>query len=127
VRTAYLLGCGGCHGIDGRSYAPRVPDLAGQAGYFLCTQDGRNYLARLPNVDYAHLDNALLAEVMNYVTFNLGGGSAPPSAQRFTAAEMAAARAHPLADPAMAAFRAHVVASVLRACPGAGALLGYHG
>ena len=127
VRSAYLLGCGGCHGIDGRSYAPRVPDVAGQAGYFLCTADGRNYLARLPNVDYAHLSDALLAQVMNYVTFTLGAGSAPPSARPFTAGEIGAARAHPLAEASMAAFRAGVVESVLRACPAASALGAYDG
>ncbi len=127
VRSAYLLGCGGCHGIDGRSYAPKVPDLAGQAGYFLCTQDGRSYISRLPNVDYAHLSNALLAEVMNYVTFTLGAGTAPASAIPFTAAEMAAARAHTLTIPAMAELRANIVGSVLRVCPNASGLRGYDG
>jgi mono/diheme cytochrome c family protein len=125
TQSAYLEGCGGCHGIDGRSYAPKVPDIAGQAGFYLCTQEGRRYIARLPNVDFAHLDSTQLAAVMNYAVFTLGAGSAPAGAQPFTAAEMAAARAETLDSPDLMGVRARVIAGILKTCPAARGLLAY--
>jgi len=125
VQSAYLLGCGGCHGIQGRSYAPRVPDLAGQAGYFLCSADGRAYVGRLPNVAYAHLSAARLADVMNYVVFTLGAGSAPQGAAPFTAAEIAGLRARPWATPSLLEMRSHVLDGVLKTCPAAIGLRAY--
>jgi len=124
-RSAYLEGCGGCHGIDGQSYAPKVPDLTGQAGYFLCTPEGRRYILRLPNVAFAHLDNAQLAATMNYVLFTLAGGTAPAGAQRITEAEVAAVRGTPIDDPDLLRVRAGIVAGILRACPAARGLLAY--
>ena len=41
-QSNYLLGCGGCHGVEGHSNARRVPDLRDQVGYFLSTQAGRD-------------------------------------------------------------------------------------
>ncbi len=123
--SLYLLGCGGCHGAQGRSYAPLVPDLAGQAGYYLCTPEGRSYIARLPNVAFAHLSDADLARVMNYVVFTLGGRSAPAGTPPYSAAEMAARRAHPIDTPALLAMRAGIVTGVLAACPSGTGLLDY--
>jgi len=125
TQSAYLEGCGGCHGIDGRSYAPDVPDIAGQAGFFLCTPEGRRYVARLPNVDFAHLDASRLAAVMNYVVFTLGAGSAPAGALPFTASEMTAARAETIDSPDLLRLRAGIIAGILKTCPGARGLLAY--
>ncbi len=109
----------------GRSYAPKVPDLAGQAGYFLCTQEGRNYLARLPNVAFAHLVTAQLAAVMNYVVFTLGARGAPADARLYSAAELAAGRAAPLERPDLLKLRSGVVAGILKTRPAAHGLLAH--
>ncbi len=124
-RSSYLEGCGGCHGIDGQSYAPKVPDLTRQAGYFLCTPEGRRYILRLPNVAFSHLDNAQLAATMNYVVFTLGEGTAPAGAKPITEAEIAAVRGTPIDDPDLLRVRAGIVAGILRACPAARGLLAY--
>ncbi len=102
-----------------------MPDIAGQAGFYLCTQAGRRYIARLPNVDFAHLDAQQLASVMNYVVFTLGGGSAPAGAPPFTAAEMAAARAETIDSPDLMRVRAGIIAGILKTCPAARGLLAY--
>jgi len=97
-RSAYLARCGGCHGIDGRAFAATVPDLKGKAGYFLCDPAGRDYIARLPNIVFSRLTDAELADLLNYVAFDLGGESAPKGARPYSAAEAARARREPLRD-----------------------------
>src|SRR5437763_1681667 len=63
----YLLYCGGCHGINGHSSDAAVPSLKGQVDAFLCLPAGREYIVRLPNVAFAPLSDAQLAELMNFV------------------------------------------------------------
>ncbi|MBS4074020.1 hypothetical protein KGY14_02315 [Ameyamaea chiangmaiensis] len=121
----YLLGCGGCHGIGGMSRQGTVPDLRGQAGYFLCTDSGRRYVLRLPNVAFANLTTPQLTELMNYVMFTLGAGSAPKGARPFTEAEVEAARHEPFGAVSLQAYRADVVRDVTTACPQAAALTDY--
>ncbi len=127
VRSGYLEGCGGCHGVDGRSFAPRVPDLAREVGFFLCTPDGRDFILRLPNVAFAAMDSERLAAVMNFVAFRLGDDSAPPDAAAFTSGEIESARHRPFTDTALLARRARVVSGILQRCPAAGGLGAYGG
>jgi hypothetical protein len=127
AQSYYLEGCGGCHGVEGRSFAPRVPDLAGHAGYFLCTPAGRDYLVQLPNVAYTHTDSKKLADVMNFVVFDLGHGSAPPAAKPYTASEVAALRAKPISSSDLVALRAEIVSQIVARCPKAADLNAYGG
>lgn len=121
----YLVGCGGCHGIQGRSGREVVPDLAGQVGYFLCTPEGRDYLVRLPNVAFANLSSEDLARMMNFVVFTFGGASVPANSRPYTTAEIAALRANPLRVADLHSYRAQIVRAVTRACPAAAGLHGY--
>jgi hypothetical protein len=74
-----------------------IPTLRGRAGVFLCSEAARDFVLRLPNIQMALIrDDDDLAAVMNFVTFDLGGGSAPPGAVPFKAAEIAASRGRPL-------------------------------
>ncbi|GBQ29133.1 hypothetical protein AA12717_3155 [Gluconacetobacter sacchari DSM 12717] len=125
VQGHYLMGCGGCHGIQGRSGREVVPDLAGQVGYFLCTPEGRDYLVRLPNVAFANLSSADLARMMNFVVFTFGGASVPANSRPYTTAEIAALRADPLRTADLHGYRDQIVRAVTRACPAAAALHGY--
>lgn len=117
ARTDYLLGCGGCHGEGGHSSPAIVPDLVGQVGYFMCTSAGRAYLIRLPNVAFARLSSADLARLMNFVVFDLGAGSAPAGARRFTAQEVRDLRREPLQPADFMTVRQNVVQGVVKACP----------
>ncbi|MCP5384200.1 MAG: cytochrome C [Sphingomonadaceae bacterium] len=118
ARSDYIEFCGGCHGIGGKSAPARVPQLQGRAGYFLCTPEGREYLVRLPNVARAPVqDDEALADLVNFVTFDLGGSSAPAGARRFDAAEVGALRQREYSRKSLVALRKTIVSEVIRDCP----------
>lgn len=125
AQSQYLLRCGGCHGTLGLSPPRSVPILREQVGWFLCTAEGREYLVRLPNVAQARLDDTRLADLLNFVTFELGGRSVPADATRFTPAEVGAIRARPLTNEPLLAHRRRVVLAMMRQCNAPRSLLDY--
>lgn len=116
AQTKFILRCGGCHGTLGQSPPLSVPQLRGLAGWFLCTPQARAYVIRLPNVSRAQLNDADLAEVMNFVTFQLGEHSAPSNAIRFTADEVATIRTRPLNALPLNAYRRQIVDGMIKRC-----------
>jgi hypothetical protein len=116
ARTNYMERCGGCHGLEGHSASKLVPQLKDRAGYFLCTQEGRNYVARLPNIVFSNLGNEDLAALLNFVMFEIGGGSAPVNAVGFSAAEMGRSRQDPLTTVNLLTFRERVVSNLISGC-----------
>ncbi len=118
ARSDYIENCAGCHGIGGSSAPARVPELRGRVGYFLCTPSGRDYLVRLPNVAHAPLpEPQALADLLNYVVFELGGASAPAGAVAYRADEVDRLRRDPLLHGSLLRERARLVADVRRHCP----------
>jgi mono/diheme cytochrome c family protein len=113
VYSNYLLGCGGCHGIDGVSNARLVPQLRGQVGYFLNTKQGREYLVRLPNVAFYTASNEELAEMLNYMVFTFGGAGVPASAKPYTAVEVARLRKAPLNEVSLVDYRNALVEDLI--------------
>jgi mono/diheme cytochrome c family protein len=103
--AAYVLGCGGCHGIDGVSNPKLVPELRGQVGYFLATQKGREYLVRVPNVAFYAVSDSDLAGVLNYMVFTIGGEGIPLKARPYTATEVGALRKSPLTEVSLIDYR----------------------
>jgi mono/diheme cytochrome c family protein len=97
-RELYLLHCSGCHGADGRGAAGVAPSLHGLAR-LAESADGRSYLARVPGVAQAPVDDDDLAALLNWV---LAEFSQPPLAQPYSAEEIGALRQNPLRDPARA-------------------------
>lgn len=116
ARSLFAEGCGGCHGLEGRSVSNLVPDLDGQVGHFLCTPTGRAYLGRLPNVAFFPASDAQVAEILNYVAFTLGGPSAPKTARPYTAVEVARLRADPLTATDLFTQRRRVVDELVTRC-----------
>lgn len=124
-QSDYLEHCGGCHGLQGDTTPAQVPVLRGRVGYFMCTQAGRRYLIRLPNIAHSRIDDdQRLAEMMNFVVFGLGGSSAPLRAKAFTAAEVTGLRGDAMSGPALLKTRAVVVKDLIKSC-GAPASLRY--
>jgi len=121
---AYLLYCGGCHGINGHSSDAAVPSLRGQVDAFLCLPAGREYLIRLPNVAFAPLTDIQLADLMNFVV-GLGetrtGKGDPP----YTAAEVGPLRRNPLLGQPIANYRRQLVTQLVQTCGAPRALLTY--
>jgi hypothetical protein len=116
-QSDYVEHCSGCHGMQGDSYPAEIPVLRDRTGYFMCIQEGREYLIRLPNVAYAPIpDNQQLADMMNFVVFGLGGASAPKGTKPFTAAEVAKLRTRALATDSLIAIRAELVGKMVGRC-----------
>lgn len=116
AQSLYMEGCGGCHGIQGSSSRKDVPELRDLVGRYLCTREGREYLIRLPNVAFANMDDRMLAAVMNFVVFDLGGDSAPPGAAPYSAAEVAALRRRPLTNRPVARLGAVILWDAVDRC-----------
>jgi hypothetical protein len=109
----YALGCGGCHGIEGVSNPKLVPELRGQVGYFLATQRGREYLVRLPNVAFYAASNGDLADILNYMVFDIGRGGVPANAKPYTAAEVGRLRKSPLTEVSLIEYRNTLVEDLI--------------
>lgn len=93
ARTNYTLHCQGCHGADGLGSLPeRVPPLANSIGNFLRVSDGRRYLVQVPGVAYAGLDDADLAQLLNYVLERFSAAQLPTEFRPYTAAEVTSVR-----------------------------------
>lgn len=125
AQSTYALRCAGCHGIQGQSVPQLIPVLRGNAGYFLCTRQGRDYLVRLPNVALAAVSDEELAEVLNFVVFSLAAGTTPREAAPYTAAEVKRLRAHPLNRGALFQYREQVVDDVIQQCGAPASLRDY--
>ncbi|MBB2155834.1 cystathionine beta-lyase [Gluconacetobacter diazotrophicus] len=117
TRTTYLTKCGGCHGIEGQSGQTYIPTLRDRIGVLTCTAEGRSYLLEVPGVSMSLIrDDALMAQVMNFVLFDLGGASTPRGTAPFTAREIHALRGHPLDTTDLPTVRAAVWARATAAC-----------
>lgn len=113
-QSAYLLGCGGCHGFHGASNSLLVPRLKDLVGFFLYTAAGRAYLPRLPNIAFADMDDRKLAAVLNYTVFELGGSSAPAGAKPYTEREVSQLRKVPLTEVALFSYRQMIVDTLIK-------------
>ncbi len=120
-KANYIERCGGCHGVDGRSVAQLVPDLKHTAAYFLCDEEARAYVARLPNVAFSQISDADLAAMLNYVVSDLGAKDGPsqpgaPAARPYTAAEVGRLRRDALTIPDLKAYRRRIVERLVARC-----------
>ena len=99
ARFDYLLHCSGCHLPDGTGAPPEVPSLRGPMGALVATPEGRDYIARVPEVAQAPLGDEALARVLNWVLLEFNGETLPKSFRLLDAAEVGVARVKVLADP----------------------------
>lgn len=81
----YALHCQGCHLRDGSGMPGKVPDMRGQLGLFVQVPEGRAFIGRVPGAATAHLTDAQLARVLNWLVVEMGppppGGFTPYSAE----------------------------------------------
>ena len=99
VRADYMLHCGGCHLPDGRGAPPKVPDLRNELGWLATTQQGRNYLVRVPGASQAPVTDAQLAAIVNWLLVEYNADELPADFEPLTEPEVAAARKRVLSDP----------------------------
>jgi mono/diheme cytochrome c family protein len=91
----YVLNCSGCHRRDGSGTPGVVPSLR-TLGPLLERPGAREYLARVPGVAQAPLDDTRLAALLDWVLRELSGVAGEPP---YRADELAAWRRTPLRDP----------------------------
>jgi hypothetical protein len=99
TRTDYLLHCSGCHLPDGSGAPDEVPSLREGLGWIVSLAEGRGYLVRVPGSSQAHLDDAGLAAVINWVLTEFNSATLADDFQPLTAAEVGRARSEVLMDP----------------------------
>ena len=103
----YVLECMGCHGVDGRGIAGRVPPLEHAFARFMRTAPGRDYVLRVPGAANSSLSDAQLAAVLNWIAERFDAEDLTSDTPRFTAEEVTRARRKPL--PSVLAQRREVV------------------
>ncbi len=94
----YALNCQGCHRADGAGTPESVPRLKGSVARFLGVPGGREYLAQVPGVAQAPLDDQALAAVMNWLLDHFDKEHIPAGFAPYTAEEMGRLRRTPLVD-----------------------------
>ena len=112
----YLQSCGGCHGIQGVSAIGLVPQLRDRVGWFLCTPNGRDFIVQLPDVAFAGVSDQELADVLNFMVFDLGGASTPKGAKPYSAAEVKQLRENTPLRTGLRARRQAVVSEMVKSC-----------
>lgn len=89
----YMLTCGGCHRFDGDGITRNgVPSFRDSVGMFTHLREGREYMIRVPGAAQAHLINAELAEVLNWIVATYSPNELPADFKPFTANEVGAVR-----------------------------------
>ena len=75
-RMHYILHCQGCHLPDGRGMTGKVPDMRGELALFARLPEGRAYIGRVPGAANAHLTDAQLARLLNWLVPEMGPAEA---------------------------------------------------
>ncbi len=93
-RQNYLLHCSGCHLPDGSGSKPNdVPTLPGIPGHFASIPEGRAFLTQVPGIAYSSLNDAEVAEILNWTLQEFSRETLPEDFQPFTTEEVARLRA----------------------------------
>ncbi len=103
--TNYTLHCQGCHLADATGLHNEVPRMKDFVGYFLHSQEGREFVIRVPGVATASLPDDELAELINWLLVTYSSKQLPESFRPFSIAEVAALRSDLEPDPGKTRIR----------------------
>lgn len=92
----YVLNCQGCHQVGGIGLPDAVPGLKGSVAALAARPGGREYLARVPGVAQAQLDDEATAALLNWILAYFDPEHLPEDFEPFTAEEIAPLRKRPL-------------------------------
>jgi mono/diheme cytochrome c family protein len=99
LQTIYTLNCSGCHGAGGHGVPTAgIPDL-NDAGSYVSTSLGREYLIEVPGLSQSRLDDATAARLLNWVLQKFSAERLPANFKPYTAAEVTRFRADKVSDP----------------------------
>ncbi|MCP4299546.1 MAG: cytochrome c, class I, partial [Gammaproteobacteria bacterium] len=105
ARFNYMIHCQGCHLPDAEGYSGRVPRMSDFLGYFLHSQEGRDFIIRVPGVSLAQLSDDEIAELMNWLINVYSAKQGPADFVPFTASEVGVLRQSPEDDPLVTRLR----------------------
>jgi mono/diheme cytochrome c family protein len=100
ARQDWVLNCMGCHTADGSGIPGKVPPLRESLGHFVSMPEGRQFVMRVPGAANSALNDAELANVLNWLLATMNETSRPASFRPYTAEEIAANRRPALTDVA---------------------------
>ena len=92
ARQDWVLNCMGCHTADGSGIPGKVPALRNSLGHFVSLPEGRQFVMRVPGAANSALNDAELANVLNWLLATMNEQSRPASFKPYTAEEIAAHR-----------------------------------
>jgi mono/diheme cytochrome c family protein len=99
LQTLYTLNCSGCHGAGGQGVPEAgIPNL-NEAGRYVRTQLGREYLIEVPGLSQSRLDDTTAARLLNWVLREFSATTLPADFKPYTAAEVSRFRADKVSDP----------------------------
>lgn len=113
AHSDYKLKCQGCHRPDGSGDAVSNPPMNGHVARFLGIPGGRAFLGRVPGVATVDLDDARLANLLNWTLYRFDRAHLPPDFRPYSATELSKLRKHPLR-----AERATIRAGLIAQMPG---------
>jgi len=105
---AWMLGCQGCHGADGRALGDEVPALKNTVARFLSVPGGREYLVQVPGVAMSPLEDEAIAQLTNWMLTTMDSQHLPTGFRKYSAKEVGSLRKNPLGYDA-ADVRAHLI------------------
>ena len=111
----YQMSCQGCHAPDG-SGANAVPRMRDTVGMFLAIPEGRDYLVQVPGSAVSALDDAELAEVLNWIVQEFAGDSLTVPFEPYNAHEVGRLRQQPLNE--VVQYRAQLIGRIASASNG---------
>jgi len=100
-----MLHCQGCHLPEAEGVDGRVPPMKDFVGYFLHSEEGREFLIRVPGVAHSALSSEEVAELMNWLLQSFSAGQLPDPFTPYTREEVEALRGDPERDPEAARVR----------------------
>ena len=106
ARYDYQMNCQGCHVSDGTG-GKSIPNMQGFIGHFMQTEQGREYLIRVPGSANAMLSDERLTDVLNWMLLSFSGDSLSAEWQPYTVKEVAHLRKNPLLE--VAQYRKNLV------------------
>lgn len=108
AKVDYMLKCQGCHRPDGSGDDHSNPPMKHIVARFLSVPGGREFIGRVPGVSTVNLDDARLANLVNWTLYTFDAAHMPADFRPYTAEEIGRLRQHPLRLE-RAAMRARLV------------------
>jgi len=92
----YTRTCEGCHLPDGSGIPGLVPRMNDFVGLFLHVPGGREFVAQVPGVSLARLDDERLTAVLNWTLLTFSAAELPAGHQPYSVDEIRRLRREPL-------------------------------